>query len=86
MVGIPIVSHGGLADALISSVQSLAGSLEKIRGVSIWSKDREEEVLTGEDSLLLEALSSIRNLTIINGTGSRAWNEAVLNIVKEFNN
>ncbi len=44
MVGILIVSHGRLADALISSVQSLVGSLEKIRGVSIWSKDREEEV------------------------------------------
>jgi PTS system mannose-specific IIA component len=44
MVGILIVSHGRLAYALISSVQSLVGSLEKIRGVSIWSKDREEEV------------------------------------------
>jgi PTS system mannose-specific IIA component len=44
MVGILIVSHGRLADALISSVQSLIGNLEKIRGVSIWSKDREEEV------------------------------------------
>jgi PTS system mannose-specific IIA component len=42
MVGILIVSHGRLADALISSVQSHVGSLEKIRGVSIWSKDREE--------------------------------------------
>jgi PTS system mannose-specific IIA component len=42
MVGILIVSHGRLAYALISSVQSLVGSLEKIRGVSIWSKDREE--------------------------------------------
>ena len=44
MVGILIVSHGRLADALISSVQSLVGNLEKIRGVPIWSKDREEEV------------------------------------------
>ena len=44
MVGILVVSHGRLADALISSVQSLVGNLEKIRGVSIWSKDREEEV------------------------------------------
>jgi len=44
MVGILIVSHGRLADALILSVQSLVGNLEKIRGVSIWSKDREEEV------------------------------------------
>ena len=44
MVGILIVSHGRLPDALISSVQSHVGSLEKIRGVSIWSNDREEEV------------------------------------------
>ena len=44
MVGILVVSHGRLADALISLVQSLVGNLEKIREVSIWSKDREEEV------------------------------------------
>ena len=44
MVGILIVSHGRLADALISSIQSLVGNLERISGVSIWSKDREEEV------------------------------------------
>lgn len=36
--------------------------------------------LKDEDSLLPEALSSIRNLTIINGTGPRAWNEAILSI------
>ena len=44
MVGILIVSHGRLADALISSVQSLVGNLEKIKGVPISSKEREEEV------------------------------------------
>jgi mannose PTS system EIIA component len=44
MIGILIVSHGKLADALISSVQSLVGNLEKIKGVPIWSKDREVEV------------------------------------------
>ena len=33
MVGILIVSHGRLADALISSVQSLVGNLEKIKGI-----------------------------------------------------
>ena len=44
MVGILIVSHERLADALISSVQSLVGNLEKIKGVPIWSKDKEEEV------------------------------------------
>ena len=44
MVGILVVSHGRLASALISSVQSLVGNLEKIREVSICSKDREEEV------------------------------------------
>ncbi len=44
MVGIVVVSHGKLAGALISSVQSLVGNLEKIRGVQIWSKDAEDEV------------------------------------------
>ena len=44
MVGIVVVSHGGLADALISSVQSLVGNLEKISGVSIWPRDKEEVV------------------------------------------
>jgi len=44
MVGILIVSHGRLAEALITSVQFLVGSLQKIRGVSIWPKDKEKEV------------------------------------------
>jgi len=44
MVGIIVVSHGRLADALISSVQSLVGNLEKTRSVSIWPKDKKEAV------------------------------------------
>jgi PTS system mannose-specific IIA component len=44
MVGILIVSHGRLAEALISSVQFLVGNLQKIRGVSIWPKDKGKEV------------------------------------------
>lgn len=44
MVGILIVSHGRLAEALISSVQLLIGNLQRIKGVSIWPKDREKEV------------------------------------------
>lgn len=44
MVGILIVSHGRLAEALISSVQFLVGKLQKIRGVSIWPKDKGKEV------------------------------------------
>lgn len=44
MVGILIISHGRLAEALISSVQSLAGNLQRIKGVSIWPKDREKEI------------------------------------------
>jgi PTS system mannose-specific IIA component len=44
MVGILIVSHGKLAEALISSVQFLVGNLHKIGGVSIWPKDKEKEV------------------------------------------
>jgi PTS system mannose-specific IIA component len=44
MVGILIVSHGKLAEALISSVQFLVGNLQRIKGVSIWPKDREKEI------------------------------------------
>ena len=44
MVGVLIISHGGFAEALISSLQFLVGEQPKIRGVSIWPKDREREV------------------------------------------
>ena len=44
MVGILVVSHGGLADALIASVQSLVGNLQRTRGISIWPKEKGEEV------------------------------------------
>jgi PTS system mannose-specific IIA component len=44
MVGILIVSHGKLAEALISSVQFLVGNLQKVGGVSILPKDKEKEV------------------------------------------
>lgn len=44
MVGILIVSHGRLAEALISSVQFLVGNLQRTKAVSIWPKDREKEV------------------------------------------
>jgi mannose PTS system EIIA component len=44
MVGVLIVSHGKLAEALISSVQSITGNLQKIMGVSIWPMERKEEV------------------------------------------
>jgi len=44
MVGILIVSHGRLAEALISSVEFLIGNLQGIKGVSILPKDEEKEV------------------------------------------
>ena len=44
MVGVLIVSHGGFGEALISSLQFLVGEQQKIRGVSIWPKDREKEI------------------------------------------
>jgi mannose PTS system EIIA component len=44
MVGILIISHGGLAEALISSAQALVGNLKRITGVSIWPRDRKEEI------------------------------------------
>jgi PTS system mannose-specific IIA component len=44
MVGILVVSHGKLAEALISSVQFLVGILERVKGISIWPEDGKEEV------------------------------------------
>jgi PTS system mannose-specific IIA component len=44
LVGVLIVSHGKLAEALIVSVQFLVGNLQKVKGVSIGPKDREEEI------------------------------------------
>lgn len=44
MVGILVISHGRLADALISSVQFLVGNLTKIKGISIWPNDKKEEI------------------------------------------
>jgi len=44
MVGILVVSHGRLAEALISSVQFLAGNLKRVKRISIWPRDRKEEV------------------------------------------
>jgi PTS system mannose-specific IIA component len=44
MVGVLIVSHGGFAEALISTLQFLVGKQQKIGGVSIWPKDREKEI------------------------------------------
>jgi PTS system mannose-specific IIA component len=45
MVGILVVSHGRLAEALISSVQFLIGNLKRAKGISIWPRDRKEEVM-----------------------------------------
>ena len=44
MVGILIVSHGRLPEALIASVEFLVGNLKRTRGVSIWPKDNEKAV------------------------------------------
>lgn len=44
MVGILVISHGRIAEALISSVQFLVGDLKRIKGISIWPKDGKEEV------------------------------------------
>jgi len=44
MVGILIVSHGHLAEALVSSAEVLVGPMEKIKAVSIWPGDKKEEI------------------------------------------
>lgn len=38
------LSHGGLAEALISSVQFTVWNLHRVKEISVWSKDRTEEV------------------------------------------
>jgi PTS system mannose-specific IIA component len=44
MVGILIVSHGGLPQAFIETIRFLVGSLRKIGGVSIRPQDKPNEV------------------------------------------
>lgn len=44
MIGILVISHGRLAEALISSGQFLVGNLKRVRGISIWPRDGWEEV------------------------------------------
>ncbi|MGQ9648108.1 MAG: PTS sugar transporter subunit IIA [Thermodesulfobacteriota bacterium] len=43
MIGILVISHGKLAEALISSVEFLAGSQQRIKGICVWPRDRKEE-------------------------------------------
>jgi mannose/fructose-specific phosphotransferase system component IIA len=43
MVGILIISHGWMAEALTSIARFLVGNLKKIRGDSIQPKGRQEE-------------------------------------------
>jgi predicted mannosyl-3-phosphoglycerate phosphatase (HAD superfamily) len=38
-----------------------------------------------KDSPLPEELSFNKNLTVINGTGPKAWNEVILGILKDLN-
>jgi PTS system mannose-specific IIA component len=45
VVGILIVSHGNLAEALISSVQILVGNLTKVRAISIRPEEAKEEIM-----------------------------------------
>jgi len=44
MVGILVISHGRLAEALITSVQSLIGTLQNVKGISVWPKESKEEI------------------------------------------
>jgi PTS system mannose-specific IIA component len=44
MIGILVVSHGELAEAIVSSVQLLVGKLQKIKSISIWPGDGKEEI------------------------------------------
>jgi PTS system mannose-specific IIA component len=44
MIGVLIVSHGVLAEALISEVQSLTGNLQSVRGVSIQPQEDQKTI------------------------------------------
>lgn len=44
MIGVIVVSHGRLAEALISSVQFLVGDLHSVKGISIWPRDRIKKI------------------------------------------
>lgn len=44
MVGILVISHGRLAEALISSVEFLVGNLNRVKGICIGPKERKEEI------------------------------------------
>jgi PTS system mannose-specific IIA component len=44
MVGILVISHGNLAEALISSAEFIVGNLDRIRGVAVWPRDQEKEI------------------------------------------
>lgn len=44
MVGILIISHGPLAEALISTAEMLVGPMEKIKAISIRPGDKKEEI------------------------------------------
>jgi PTS system mannose-specific IIA component len=44
MIGVLIISHGGLADALISAAESLVGELRKVKGVSIWPQNAKKDI------------------------------------------
>ncbi len=46
MVGVVIISHGVLAETLISEVQSLTGDLPKVKGVSIHPKESQRSIHT----------------------------------------
>ncbi|NWF94477.1 MAG: hypothetical protein HXY46_16400 [Syntrophaceae bacterium] len=39
MVRILVVSHGRLAEALISSAGFLVGNVKRVKGISIWPRD-----------------------------------------------
>lgn len=44
MVGILVISHGRLAQALVSSARFLMGSLQRAKGICVWPRQREKDV------------------------------------------
>ncbi len=44
MVGVLVISHSPLAEALITTVQSIVGKTERMGGVSVWPEDSPKEL------------------------------------------
>jgi PTS system mannose-specific IIA component len=83
MVGVLIVSHGTLAEALISSVQSLVGRMEKVKGISIWPKDNPREVKDRIEKKMVEVDDGDGILILTDTSGGTPTNLSLSSLERE---